>query len=149
MKKLILVFALIISSSLAFAHPTDDMPISRMGKGTKVTFLQDINVPPLYQYFFFEKGEAVPYMIPEDKPATGCFLYMLAPSNSDRLIKAGRVSEINEYGNYFGSLINMRMTPDVPYSIICQPANITIGDFKDFSKNIIEVTLPSPIEVKQ
>ncbi len=148
MKKLLLVFIFSVCSIAALAHPTNDMPISRMGKGTKVTFLQDINVPPLYQYFFFEKGQVVPYMIPEDKPATGCFLYMLAPASTDRIVKAGRVAEITEYANYFGSIINMRMTPDTPFSVICQPVDITIGDFKDFSKDILEVTLPNPIEVK-
>ncbi len=148
MKKIFLVFTLSLCSIAAFAHSTNDMPINRMGKGTKLTFLQDINIPPLYQYFFFEKGQVVPYMIPEDKPATGCFLYMLAPASIDRIVKAGRVAEITEFGNYFGSVINIRMTQDTPFSVVCQPANITIGDFKDFTDNILEITAPNPIEVK-
>ena len=147
MRKLLLSLTLIILACAAWAHPTDDMPLSRIGKGSKLIFNQDINVPPLYQYFGLEYGQVIPYLYADEKLSHGCFLYMFSPMNVDRLIKAGRTVEVIDMSNYFGTLLSFKFPPEVPFTIVCDPASMSIGDFKQEVLDILEVQLPAPVEI--
>lgn len=147
MRKLLLSLTLLVLACAAWAHPTDDMLLSRIGKGTKIIFKQDINIPPFYQYFGLEYGQVIPYLTADEKPCHGCFLYMFSAMSIDRLIKAGRTVEIVDMSNYYGTLLSLKFPSDVPFTVVCDPANMSIGDFKQEVLDILEVQLPAPVEI--
>lgn len=133
MKKfLILLLALASVSAVAF-HPGDEERLVRIGVGTKLKVLRDINIVPT-KNFAHLGGD--------------CYLVVKETKNYDRVLAAGsiltvlKVKLIRDVTDLFVDNKNIAAISCIPDKGVS-----TIGDLKNGTKDTLEVILADPTRI--
>lgn len=152
------IIALVLVSTSAFAHPTDNDPIDSLGIGTKIKVLKDLNIVPtgygvilgseVEKQCYFQVKNIVDY----DRVIQANTIYKVVSIKTKREAPICPYWETDCYDGLNSSFIHKVELDSSEISITCRDNNsysgVSIGEFKRMSAGKIEVKFADPIIVR-
>lgn len=153
MKNLVMSLLIVLTASVSLAHPQDSDQLLRIGKGTKLSLIRDLNIPATPARVDVSFTRLVNDW--EDSSPISCDL-VLPRSSVDRLLRAGTEFEVGyvdtpvREGRRLHNWTVLESSQNSDVQIMCwsPELSLTIGRFRAAMSNLFRIQFPQPVEIQ-